>query len=131
MAGLPIGTMSRIQMSPKDKMLGFSDDKSQVMMLDENGGFKLVSTGIKGSSSTGKMTGEEFKRTASSEMGSFLDQYANSYGHVGGDTYLYARKKWMKETGESNTDTFDSMFRDYRDPYSLDQYKLSIDEESR
>lgn len=45
-AGLPIGTIGNIQMNPKDKILAFSDDKSQAIMVDANGNFKTVSTGF-------------------------------------------------------------------------------------
>jgi hypothetical protein len=61
-SGLPVGTMSRMQMSPNDKILGFSDDKTQVMMMDNNGNFVVRSTGLKASASSGKQTEAESKR---------------------------------------------------------------------
>lgn len=61
-SGLPVGTMSRMQMSPNDKILGFSDDKTQVMMMDNNGNFVVRSTGLKASGGSGKPSEADLKR---------------------------------------------------------------------
>ena len=47
-----------MQLSSKDKSLGWSDDKTQAMVSDGNGGLKLISTGFKKSSgsSSDKLT---------------------------------------------------------------------------
>jgi len=55
-SGLPIGTVGGLQLSAKDKILGWSDDKTQVMVSDGNGGLKLVNTGFKKSSGTTKLS---------------------------------------------------------------------------
>lgn len=46
-SGLPVGTVAGMQLSAKDKILGWSEDKTQAMVLDGNGGFKLIATGFK------------------------------------------------------------------------------------
>jgi hypothetical protein len=45
-AGFPVGTMANLQMSPKDKILAFSEDKTQAIVVGENGQFTTISTGL-------------------------------------------------------------------------------------
>jgi hypothetical protein len=45
-AGFPVGTMSNLQMSPKDKILAFSEDKTQAIVVGADGGFTTISTGL-------------------------------------------------------------------------------------
>jgi len=45
-AGLPPGTISNLGMSPSDKILGFSSDKSQAIIMGADGNMTTVSTGI-------------------------------------------------------------------------------------
>ena len=45
-SGFPVGTMANLQMSPKDKILAFSDDKTQAIVVGANGQFSTISTGI-------------------------------------------------------------------------------------
>jgi len=54
-AGLPVGFVSSLGMSFKDRLLGTSADGTQAWMLDENGNMQVVSTGLKpsGSGSSG------------------------------------------------------------------------------
>lgn len=58
-SGLPVGTISRLQLAADDKILGFSDDKTQAIVKDGKGGFKTLSTGVNPSTSSGKMTEAE------------------------------------------------------------------------
>jgi hypothetical protein len=69
------------------------------------------------------LTDSEQLKSAQKEMSTFLSSQANDYGHVTGDTYTYARNKWVTETG-STPDKFDETFRGYRDPYNPDQYAV-------
>jgi len=46
-AGLPIGTVASMKVSAKDKVLGFSDDKTQAWVVGEDGNMKVISTGLK------------------------------------------------------------------------------------
>lgn len=52
-SGLPVGTIANMQLSAKDKILGWSDDKTQAMVSDGNGGFKIVGTGFTSKSGNG------------------------------------------------------------------------------
>lgn len=45
-SGLPIGFMSKLTMSTKDKILSVNSDTGEVLMMDGNGGFKVVKTGM-------------------------------------------------------------------------------------
>lgn len=121
-SGVPIGFVSNLQISPKDKILSFSEDKTQAMIMGDNGEFKVINTGLRKSGS-GKLTEAEQNKAAQKEMSTFLSKQANDYGHVTGDTYTYARNKWVAETG-STPDKFDEIFRGYRDPYNPDQYAV-------
>jgi hypothetical protein len=51
-SGLPVGTISKLQISAKDKILGFSSDNTQAMVMDGTGGFKVINTGLTKTSST-------------------------------------------------------------------------------
>lgn len=120
-SGLPVGFISNLKMSPKDRLLGISDDKTQAWMIGENGNVSVVQTGMTKGTGTGTKT--ENDKEAQKEMSIFLTSKTNDYGHIGGDTYLYARNKWVTETGNT-PDNFDQIFRGYRDPYNTGQYQL-------
>jgi len=45
-SGMPVGTISKMQISAKDKILGFSSDNSQAMIMNADGSIGLISTGI-------------------------------------------------------------------------------------
>jgi LysM repeat protein len=52
-SGLPVGFISNLQMSAKDKLLGISDDKTQAWMIGEDGNLKIVQTGMRASTTGG------------------------------------------------------------------------------
>jgi len=58
------------------------------------------------------------------EMSDFLGGQTNDSGHVTGEVYIYARNKWVSNGGD--IEEFDKQFRSYRDPYSLSQYGLTV-----
>jgi len=120
-SGMPIGFVSNLQIAPKDKILAFSEDKTQAMILGDNGEMKVINTGLR--KSGGKLTEAEQNKAAQKEMSTFLSGQANDSGHIGGSTYIYARNKWVAETGGKPAD-FDEIFRGYRDPYNLEQYQI-------
>jgi hypothetical protein len=49
-SGLPVGTIANMQMKPSDKILTFSDDKTQAVVLGANGQMQVISTGLSKSS---------------------------------------------------------------------------------
>lgn len=124
-AGLPVGFTSSLKLDPGANVLftTSNDGITQVGVRNSDGSISVEKYGTKISSgSSDKMSDAEYKRAASQEMSSFLNGQANSYGHVDGGTYIYARKQWVSAGG--NAQEFDDKYRDYRDPYSLDQYQL-------
>jgi hypothetical protein len=131
-AGLPIGFTSGLKLDPGANVLFTTSNEgvTQVGVRNPDGTISVQSYGTRISSGSGKMSEAEMSRSASAEMSQFLSSNANSYGHIDGSTYIYARKKWVEGTGGS-TDQFDQLFRDYRDPYNLGQYKLSYEEQNR
>lgn len=106
-AGLPVGTMGRLQMSPSDRMLGFSDDKTQVMMLDGNGNFVVQSTGF--APSTKAASEVELKRSVSSTITSAFNSVKGGDGFVDPADYQDMRSYWVSQTG-GTTEEFDKMF---------------------
>lgn len=52
-SGLPVGTIANMQMKPSDRILAFSEDKTQAMVVGENGQMQVISTGLKASATSG------------------------------------------------------------------------------
>ncbi len=122
-AGLPVGFISTLQMSPKDKILSFSDDKSQVLMLDGNNQMKIVQTGI-----TPKPTGDDKKANLSSKATQILESNKNSYGHVSPAVWSQIMNAYIGDGGSK--ETFVSNYSQYTDPNRGDfdsAYGFSID----
>lgn len=121
-SGLPVGFVSSLKLDPGANILFTSTNEgvTQVGVRNPDGSISVQSYGTR---TPGKQTDAEFKKGAQTEMGNFLNGKANSYGHVSGSDYLYARNKWVTEGG-GNPDDFDTLFRGYRDPYNLGQYNL-------
>ena len=128
-AGLPVGFTSSLKLDPGANVL-FTTSYEGVTQVGVRNADGTISVESYGTRIAGKATDSDKLKMASSEMTQFLSGNANSYGHIDGTTYIYARKKWVEGTG-GTTDDFDKMFRDYRDPYNLDQYHLPYNEASR
>lgn len=68
-SGLPVGTMSSMGLSAKDKVLAFSSDNSQAWVIGDDGKMKVISTGLtpKSDSTSGeKLTTAQLKTDANS-----------------------------------------------------------------
>jgi hypothetical protein len=94
-SGLPVGTISKMQISAKDKILGFSSDNTQVMVQDGNGGFKVLSTGLSapskgGSGATSSLTAAQ-KTALDKDIAArmTLDQLVAKYNMISPDA-VYA-----------------------------------------
>jgi hypothetical protein len=48
-SGLPVGFISNLQMSAKDRLMGISDDKTQAWMIGNDGNLNIVQTGMRAS----------------------------------------------------------------------------------
>lgn len=84
-SGLPVGTVSNLQLAPSDKILGWSDDKTQAMITDENGNFKVISTGLKASSnstSDSKTSSASFKNDASLSVAMNFPDLVEKYASI-------------------------------------------------
>ncbi len=103
-SGMPIGFISNLQISPKDQILAFSEDKTQMMVMDGNGGFKTVFTGL---TAKGTVAG----RTSSAALadikaGINVEDLAKKYGGEVSDYKLinlyneYSRYDSMTESPE-------------------------------
>lgn len=118
-SGLPVGFISSIKKDPKADILftNTSEGVTQVGIRNADGSVSVQSYG----KSTKTATTTELSKQASTEMSNFLSTNSNSYGHVTGTTYIYARNKWVASTGGTQEE-FDKMFSGYTDPYSTEQY---------
>ena len=124
-SGMPLGFISNLKMSPSDRLAAFNEKTGEALMFGKDGGFEMRQTGMTPTPTAEKEPSEtELSRQAYEEMSSWLSSQANDYGHVTGDVYTYARNKWVANGGD--IDEFDRQFRGYRDPYSLGQYGLTV-----
>lgn len=114
-AGLPVGFMSSIKMDANANILFTTSNEgiTQIGFRNSDGSISVKSYGTKTSSS---------KESMQSEMSSFLSGYTGNDGYVDGNTYTYARQKWVDAGG--NPDDFDKIFRVYRNPKNEGQYQL-------
>jgi hypothetical protein len=63
-SGLPIGTVAGLQLSAKDKLLGFSDDKTQALVVGDNGQMTVINTGLRKSTGTGTAADRAAEKTS-------------------------------------------------------------------
>jgi hypothetical protein len=118
-AGLPIGFMSSVKMDPKANVL-FTTSNDGVTQI----GFKNPD-GTVSVQSYGTRTSGGGKETMQQAIASKMSTETNNEGHLDRDKYLFHRKQWVDAGG--NPDDFDTVFRDYRDPYNEEQYQLMIE----
>ena len=133
-AGIPIGFMASVRRDPGSDIVFTTSNEgiTQVGIRNADGTISVDSYGTKinsGSSKDKKLNETEYKRESQSEMSKFLSSNANSYGHVGPKVYDYARRKWLEGSGQGS-DSFDELFRIYRDPYRAgNDYGIKIEDE--
>jgi hypothetical protein len=85
-SGMPIGFISNLQIAPKDKILAFSDDKTQAIIIGDDGEMKVISTGLS-KSQTG--SDKSFSAAiADAKAGMTSKDIANKYGGVVDDYQL-------------------------------------------
>ena len=122
-SGMPLGFVSSLQMSAKDRLISVNEKTGEALMIGADGKFNVVQTGMTPTPTKEEKPSEaELTRATYKEMSDWLTSQANDYGHVTGDTYTYARNKWVANGGDIAE--FDKQFRGYRDPYSVEQYQL-------
>lgn len=114
-SGLPVGFLSNIGMSFKDRLLGTSSDGTQAWMLDENGKMQVISTGLSPSGSGGSGGGENISTYTYMMEDAIAEANKQAKGmgvSYAGDMDVWitpAQAKplieaWKKETGRSEND---------------------------
>ena len=88
-SGLPIGFISNLNMSAKDRLLSVNDKTGEALMIDANGNFNVVQTGMRPTPTTGagegKATDQDYKDALVEDVraSQTLDSLMRFYG-----TYL-------------------------------------------
>jgi len=96
-SGLPVGFISNLQMSPKDRIMGFSEDKTQAWIIGQDGNLKTIQTGL-----TAKPTGgaagftSTQMRSAKGSASSLLRTIDEQYRTSGGKTIKLQDKESFK-----------------------------------
>lgn len=118
-SGLPVGTMSKLKVSAKDKIMGFSDDKTQAFVVGEDGGFKVINTGLP------KTPKKADAATVSNDIVAAFNNVKGADGYVDPKDYKDMRQYWVQQTGSSTAD-YDKQFAAiYVNPNSPESYGVS------
>ena len=103
-SGLPTGFISNLKMSPGDRMVSVNDETGEALMLNANGSFEVIQTGMrispKSSTTTDtKANREQFDKAAeSSNFPDLVNQFANTMSLE--EIYkAYANSEMGKEYG--------------------------------
>jgi len=113
---MPVGFISNLGMSAKDRLFAVSDDKTQAWVLDENNHMTVVQTGLR--AKVGGGTQHEQEKTAVADM-------ARTLRELGGDDYLVSPQEWKDSrgvwisaglSGEAFDKAFSSQFTDTSKP---------------
>lgn len=113
-SGLPIGFISKLNMSAKDSILATSSDGTEAWVLDANGNMSVIKTGLTKTSSTGtaaERAAAELK-TKDADMKSKLSSISGGDGNISPDDWLKWMQKYRSDTGASVED-FVLKFSDY------------------
>jgi hypothetical protein len=112
-SGLPVGTVANLKMSASDSIVGWSDDKSQVITQDSNGNFKVVDTGVK--------TGGN----ASADIVATFNGVKGTDGYVDPKDYKDMKSYWVSTSGKSAKEFDDQFASSYVNPKSYQNYGVS------
>lgn len=84
-AGLPVGFISKLEVSAGDKILGFSDDKTQAWVVGDDGNMKVIQTGLRASTGTGsdsKNTRAQFTEASTLSAGNRFPDLVNKFANT-------------------------------------------------
>ena len=87
-SGMPIGFVGNLQIAPKDKILAFSEDKTQAMILGDNGEMKVINTGLRESGGGTASAKSTAAATADAQAGMSSKDLATKYGKTLNDYEL-------------------------------------------
>ncbi|MCR4305482.1 MAG: hypothetical protein NUV73_00170 [Candidatus Daviesbacteria bacterium] len=96
-SGLPVGTVASLQLSPKDRILGWSEDKTQAMVVGTDGKMTVINTGMRKSTGTGtaaERTATQ-KKSDYAEMDNILRILGGEDKVVSGQQWNEARRDWV------------------------------------
>lgn len=102
-SGLPIGFVSSLNLSPKDRLININEKTGEALVVGENGGFQVIQTGFSSGAGTGggsaKVGSNEYNANIRSTMSSKLSQIANSYGHISPEQWRGALNAYVQDGG--------------------------------
>jgi len=119
-SGLPVGFISNLQMSAKDRIMGISEDKTQAWVLDENNNMKIIQTGLR--SSGGSNTSTTANKTAIQSMAKSLSEAGGDDGIVSPDEWNQARQIWINAGYKA--EDFDKAFYSQHAQPAVDQWEI-------
>lgn len=121
-AGLPTGFISNLKMAPGDNIVNINEKTGEALMMNADGNFQVVQTGMRPSPETGTASEREsdIKKNAFSEMESILSNFGGEDNFVSPDEWNRARSAWARQgyEGKEFDDAFKTRF--VGDPESRD-----------
>ena len=103
-SGLPIGTIASMQLSAKDKILAFSEDKTQAWVIGDDGKMKVIQTGMRATPSE-----TQLKKEGLGAMEQKLSELGGADKLVSPEEWKTQKTIWIR-AGYSAAD-FDANFR--------------------
>lgn len=110
-SGLPIGTIAKMGISAQDKILAFSDDKTQAWVIGDDGKMKVIQTGLRaevGATTDAKATRERFIQdanlTTKMNFPDLVEKYANTTMSLDQIYEAYINSEMGKKYGSPKED---------------------------
>jgi len=95
-SGLPVGFISNLKMSPKDRLLNINEKTGEALLVDEKGNFNVVQTGMRPTKAEGERKEEEL-RGAYADAEAWLREKGGADLYVSPDEWKYIRSVWAKQ----------------------------------
>lgn len=113
-AGLPVGFMSNLRMSPTDRLLNVNPETGEALMIDENGNFIVKKTGMTIVKKVTKASAGEKLAVIRGEADQVLSGLQNSFGHVSPADWSRVRSAFIRDGGTQKE--FVDNFANFTDP---------------
>lgn len=111
-AGLPVGFVANLKLSPSDKILNINNETGEVLMVDESGNFQVKKTGM--TISSGKMTESEKNTQKQAYVIEAFNAVKGQDGYVDPKDWDAALDRWLIDGG--TTSSFVSNFKKFANP---------------
>ena len=110
-SGFPVGFVGSLNMSAQDRLLSVNDKTGEALMMNSDGTFNVVQTGMRIAPEKGTKTEKEAadKTGTFNEVQSELDRLGGGDKYVSPDQWKYLRRQWIS-LGYSGSE-FDDAFR--------------------